>query len=266
VRQPPARTPGPIAMRVERLCIGNRVRDVTFTLRHGEVLGIAGLVGSGRTELLRAIFGADRADSGAVIVGKAGEARRFRQPREAIRAGLGMVPEDRKTEGLLLALSVRANLTLSRLMSLTRTAGWIDRQRERELADATGRRVQLRCHSLEQSVQQLSGGNQQKVLIGRWLLRDPEVLLLDEPTRGIDVAAKFAVCHLIDDLAERGKGVVIVSSEIEELMLLCDRIAVLSAGTLVRVFDRGEWTRENLLSAAFAGYTGASTPAEEANR
>jgi ribose transport system ATP-binding protein len=115
---------------------------------------------------------------------------------------------------------------------------------------------------MEQTVWELSGGNQQKVMIGRWLLREPEIMLFDEPTRGIDVAAKFAIYHLIDDLADRGKGIVVVSSEVEELMLLCDRIAVLSAGRLVKVFDRGDWSQERLLAAALEAYAG-SQPATE---
>ena len=227
---------GPVVLRVNRLCRGDRVRDVSFELHKGEVLGISGLVGSGRTELLRAIYGADHADSGSVVVENRGQPRRFRHPRQAVRAGIGMVPEDRKTEGLLLSLPVRVNLTLARLARLVRPRGWIDRDREDAAAEKVGVQVQLRCRSYEQPVGQLSGGNQQKVLMGRWLLRGPEVLLLDEPTRGIDVAAKFAVYHLIDDLARQGKGIVVVSSEVEELMLLCDRIAVLSAGRLVRLF------------------------------
>ena len=158
------------------------------------------------------------------------------------------------------------NLTLSRLGRLVRFRGWIDPGREDAAAGAVGGRVQLRCRSYEQPVGQLSGGNQQKVLMGRWLFREPDVLLLDEPTRGIDVAAKFAVYHLIDDLALKGKGLVVVSSEVEELMLLCDRIAVMSAGRLVRVFGRGEWTEERLLSAAFEGYAGARALAGETVR
>jgi len=168
-----------------------------------------------------------------------------------------MVPEDRKTEGLMLTLPVRTNLTLPRLGRLATGPGWIDRSREELLARSTGERVQLRCNSLEQATGQLSGGNQQKVLIGRWLIREPEVLLLDEPTRGVDVGAKFAIYHLIDDLAGQGKGLIVVSSELDELMLLCDRIAVISAGRLVGVFARGEWTRESLLAASFEGYAGS---------
>ena len=172
-----------------------------------------------------------------------------------------MIPEDRKTEGLLLPRSIRTNLTLGRLWPFRSPLGLLNGRREQAEAVAIGRRVHLKCDSIDQPVDQLSGGNQQKVVVGRWLLRDPEVVLFDEPTRGIDVAAKFAIYGLIDELAERGKGVVIVSSEVEELMLVCDRIAVISAGRLVETFQRGEWTEENLLAAAFRGY---ANPMEEA--
>jgi ribose transport system ATP-binding protein len=168
-----------------------------------------------------------------------------------------MVPEDRKSEGLMLSLPVRTNLSLASLSRFRGRFGWMNRRSEREASEAASRQVQVRCQSMEQPVGQLSGGNQQKVLVGRWLLRQPEVILLDEPTRGIDVAAKFTIYRLIDDLASEGKGVVIVSSEVEELMLLCDRIAVISAGRLVESFDRGDWSRESLLAAAFRGYMGS---------
>ncbi|AMV39738.1 sugar ABC transporter ATP-binding protein [Planctomyces sp. SH-PL62] len=249
-----ARTPGEVVLRVRNLSRGDRVRDVSFDLHAGEVLGVSGLVGSGRTELLRAIFGADPADSGDVSVAGAAPAR-FREPRQAVAAGLGLVPEDRKAEGLLLPRSIRMNLTLGRTKPYRGPLGFLRARRERADAVATGRRVQLACHSLEQPVEQLSGGNQQKVVVGRWLLREPRVMLFDEPTRGIDVAAKFAVYHLIDEAAARGAGVVVVSSEVEELLLICDRIAVISAGRLVATFARGEWSEEKLLAAAFQGYT-----------
>jgi ribose transport system ATP-binding protein len=247
---------GSVALRVERLSRGDRVRGASFELRRGEVLGIHGLVGSGRSELLRAILGADRPDSGAVFLAGSNRPRQFKSPRQAVDAGIGMVPEDRKTQGLMLSLPVRTNLTLASLFRYRGRLGWIDARKECAAGAVAGRQVELRCHTLEQPIGQLSGGNQQKVLLGRWLLREPEVMLLDEPTRGIDVAAKFTIYRLIDDLARRGKGIVVVSSEVEELMLLCDRIAVVSAGRIVETFKRGEWSREGLLAAAFRGYLG----------
>lgn len=248
-----ARTPGEVVLSVRNLSRGDRVRDVSFEVRAGEIVGVSGLVGSGRTELLRAIFGADPAESGDVSV--AGSTpQRFRSPREAVRAGLGMVPEDRKAEGLLLARSIRLNATLGRLGPFTGPLGFLRPRKERAEVLAMAERVQLAYASTEQPAGQLSGGNQQKVLVGRWLLRGPRVMLFDEPTRGVDVAAKFALYGLIDEIAAKGAGVVVVSSEVEELMLICDRIAVVSAGRLVETFARGEWTEEKLLAAAFRGY------------
>jgi ribose transport system ATP-binding protein len=261
--RPHHRSAGPIAMRVDRISRGSRVREVSLELHRGEVLGISGLVGSGRTELLRAIYGADRADSGAVFLGGAPRPWRSRSPKEAVARGIGMVPEDRKSEGLMLSLSVRTNFTLPRIAGLARGPAWIDRARERALAQSLAEQVQLRCHSLDQPAQELSGGNQQKVLIGRSLTRDPEILLLDEPTRGVDVGAKFAIYHLIDNLAAQGKGLIVVSSELDELMLICDRIGVMSAGRLVKIFRRGEWSREKLLTVSFEGYSGSRPPGGE---
>nr|WP_303652565.1 sugar ABC transporter ATP-binding protein [Paludisphaera mucosa] len=249
-----ARTPGAVVLKVRNLSRGDRVRDVSFEVRGGEVLGVSGLVGSGRTELLRAVFGADAADSGDVAVAGSPPTR-FRSPREAVKAGVGMVPEDRKTEGLLLPRSIRMNMTLGRMAPYRDSLGFLRPRRERGDAVEMARRVQIAYDSPEQPVEQLSGGNQQKVVVGRWLLREPRVMLFDEPTRGIDVAAKFAIYRLIDETAARGAGVVVVSSEVEELMLICDRIAVISAGRLVATFARGGWSEEKLLAAAFQGYT-----------
>lgn len=257
-----ARAPGEVVLSVRGLSRGDRVRDVSLDVRAGEVVGVSGLVGSGRTELLRAIFGADVAESGGISVAGS-PPRRFRSPREAVRAGLGMVPEDRKADGLLLPRSIRLNATLGRLGPFTGPLGFLRTRKERAEVAAMGERVQLAYASTEQPAGQLSGGNQQKVLVGRWLMRGPRVMLFDEPTRGVDVAAKFAVYRLIDEIAANGAGVVVVSSEVEELMLICDRIAVISDGRLVETFARGEWTEERLLAAAFRGYAGAATKATE---
>ena len=254
----PERQPGEVALCVEGLCRGDAVRDVSFEVREGEILGVAGLVGSGRTELLRALYGADRADAGRVSVG--GRPVTIRSPRDAVRAGIGMVPEDRKQHGLLLARPVRVNTTLARLAAVTGPAGWIDRGREHDVAERLARQVTVQHATVEQPVAELSGGNQQKVVLSRWLLRDPAVLLLDEPTRGIDVAAKAAVHRLLDGLAERGKALVVVSSELRELMAVCDRIVVMSAGALVATFERGAWTEDQLMAAALRGYVDREHP------
>lgn len=260
------RDPGRPALRVQGLRRGQAVRGIDLHVRRGEIYGLAGLVGSGRTELLRAIFGADRADAGSVTVGDA-PPRRFRHPGEAVTAGLAMIPEDRKQQGLLLAQSIKHNTSLGVLHRLAGPLGWIDRDRETAVAERIRRDLDLQCRDLDQAALELSGGNQQKVLIGRWLVRDAEVFLFDEPTRGIDVTARARVHQLLHDLAEAGKAVLMVSSELEELMDLCDRIGVLSNGRLTAEFERGAWSQRALLAAAFAGYQPPEeTPASTRSR
>jgi ribose transport system ATP-binding protein len=250
---------GAIALRVAGLTRGERPHDVSFEVRHGEILGLAGLVGSGRSETLRAIVGADRTTTGAVRRGD-GPPLRIRCPRDAIRAGIGFIPEDRKVDGLCLSQSIRLNLTLAMLPAFARR-GWIDRRRETAAADAIRDRFAIGSRSLEQPADELSGGNQQKILIGRWLLRDADVLLVDEPTRGIDVGAKRAVHAALREQAWRGRALVVVSSELSELMALCDRIAVLSNGRLVATFDRSAFDEAAITAAAFSGYAGRLAPA-----
>src|SRR5919112_5286887 len=171
----------------------------------------------------------------------------------AVRAGIGLIPEDRKAHGLLLARPIRLNATLGRLETVARR-GWIDATAEQRLAVELCDRLDVRRASVEQPVAELSGGNQQKVVIARWLARECDVLLFDEPTRGIDVAAKETVYRLLEELASQGKAIVVASSEVEELLVLCDRIAVMSAGRLAAVFERGEWTQERIMAAAFSGH------------
>lgn len=249
-----SRAVGKVALRVDGLCRGEAVRDVSFEVRRGEVLGLAGLVGSGRTETLRALFGADAPDAGRVTVGATERPRGFRHPREAVRAGLGLVPEDRKQLGLLMPQSIRVNATIATLGAVSDPRGWIRPDREHRAATELCDTLAVQKVSVEQPVVELSGGNQQKVLMARWLLRDSDVMLFDEPTRGIDVAAKQAMYRLLADWAARGKALVVVSSELSELMAICDRIAVLSAGRLVNTFVRGEWTETAIMNAAFSGY------------
>jgi ribose transport system ATP-binding protein len=245
---------GPVALRVAGLARGSVLKDISFEVRAGEILGLAGLVGAGRTELLRAIVGADRPDSGALALGDPPVPLRVTRPAQAARAGVGLVPEDRKRGGLLLPLAVRVNGSLGRLGALGRgPLRLVDRRAERAEVESAAGRTQLRCRSIEQPVVELSGGNQQKVLLGRWLLRSPRVLLLDEPTRGVDLEAREAIHRLLVELADAGTAIVLVSSEFEELLALCDRVGVLSAGRLVTTVERGEpeWTTEALLHAAF---------------
>ena len=244
------RARGDVALRVEGLCRGEKVRDVSFEVRRGEILGFAGLVGAGRTETMRAVYGADRPEAGAVYLGANAKPLAIRHPHDAVRAGIGMVPEDRKQHGLLLAQPVRLNATLARLSKVTGPKGWIDLERECRIASELSRAMQVQSASVEQPVAELSGGNQQKVVLARWLLRDCDVLLFDEPTRGIDVGAKQAVYRLLGRLAREGKALVVVSSELRELMAICDRIAVTSAGKITAVFERGAWTEDAIMNAA----------------
>jgi ribose transport system ATP-binding protein len=247
----PRSVPGEIALRVEGLT-GPRYRDVGFEVRRGEILGLAGLMGAGRTEVLRGVFGADRATSGRVFVGPGTTAARIASPADAVRLGLAFLTEDRKTQGLLLPSSVRTNVTLG---SLSRAAGRLGNIRpgvEDGLARPVVESLGVRVRSLDQPAAELSGGNQQKVLLGRALLQDPAVLLIDEPTRGVDVGARAEVHRLLLEWADRGKAIVVASSEMDELFALADRILVLARGRVAASFRRGEWSSERVMAAAVA--------------
>jgi ribose transport system ATP-binding protein len=248
---------GPVALEVRGLRRAPAVRDVSLTLHRGEILGLAGLMGSGRTETVRAIFGADRPDAGEIRLHGAAAPARIRSPRDAVRQGLALLTENRKEQGLLLPLAVRANITLPALRRFASPAGWLRRGAE---TDAAGRWIgalSIRCRDAEQHVADLSGGNQQKVVIARWLLRDCDVLIFDEPTRGIDVGARFEIYKLLDDLAAQGKAVLVVSSDLPELLALCDRIAVMSAGRIAATFARDAWSEDQIMAAALSGYLAA---------
>jgi ribose transport system ATP-binding protein len=242
-------------LRIEGLGRGDVVRDVSFDVREGEILGVSGLIGAGRTKLMRLIYGADAADRGAISVGRPPRRAHIRSPADAARHGIALISEDRKGEGLLLPHSIAANVSLG---NIARVARWgvIDAQREQALALRQMQALRVRAAGPAQPVCELSGGNQQKVVIGRWLARDADVLLFDEPTRGIDVGAKFDIYALMGVLSREGRALVVVSSDLRELMLICDRIAVMSAGCLTGIFERGEWSQDALLAAAFAGHLG----------
>ncbi|WP_433695227.1 sugar ABC transporter ATP-binding protein [Paraburkholderia phenoliruptrix] len=244
-------------LKVERLSRGKAVRDVSFEVRAGEIFGVSGLIGAGRTELMRLIYGADQKDSGTVALAATPGAPpapvRIDSPADAVRAGIALITEDRKGEGLLLPQPIAANVSLGNIGSVARH-GIVDARRENALAKEQIDAMRIRSSGPGQIVGELSGGNQQKVVIGRWLARDCQVLLFDEPTRGIDVGAKFDIYGLMGALAREGRALVVVSSDLRELMLICDRIGVMSAGSLTGVFERDTWTQDALLAAAFAGY------------
>jgi len=253
------RTRGPVALSVRNLGAGDRVRDISFDAHRGEILGLSGLMGSGRTETVRAIFGADPLKSGKVFLHGSSQPARIRSPRDAVHLGIALLTEDRKGQGLFLSLAVRENLTINSLPSFAGLGGWISRVRESESVRGWIQKLQVRCGSQEQGIAQLSGGNQQKVIVARWLLRDCDILIFDEPTRGVDVGARFEIYQLLADLAAQGKAIIVVSSDLPELMMICDRIAVLSNGRLAADFPRGEWSQDKIMTAALSGYLTPST-------
>ncbi|MGE5191507.1 MAG: sugar ABC transporter ATP-binding protein [Deltaproteobacteria bacterium] len=238
--------PGGPLLSLQRLSGLRLPREVSLELRRGEILGIAGLVGAGRTELLRCLFGLDPVASGAVRV--AGTIRR-NSPAEMIAAGVGLVSEDRKREGLAQSQSIADNLTASRLAAYGR-GGFLNLRRRRQAVRGWMQRLQIKAASPEQSLVELSGGNQQKVAIARILHQDADVLLLDEPTRGIDVGTKAEIYRMIGEAAAAGKAIVFVSSYFTELLAICDRVAVMARGRLREVRPAGEWSEQNLLHAA----------------
>ena len=243
---PRERGRGEVVLEVEDLTT-SRLRNVSFTLHRGEVLGVAGLVGAGRSELGAALFGLDRIRGGGIHLD--GVALAPRSPREAMRRGIGLVPEDRRTEGLMMSMSVRENASLATLGRIARL-GFLRGARESAEFQTVSQQLALHCPSPAACVSHLSGGNQQKVLLARWLLLHPEVLFLDDPTRGIDVAAKQDIYRLIEALAAAGKAVILVSSELPELLRCCHRILVLREGRVTAIYDAEEATQEKIMASA----------------
>lgn len=225
-----------------------RLKNISFTLKRGEILGFAGLMGAGRTELLECLFGAsaDR-PQGRILL--EGQEVRFETPAAAKRAGMALVTEDRKRLGLFGRMNVGHNITMCSLTEAT-SAGLLSRPRERRMAEGSVAQLGVKTAGVRAAISSLSGGNQQKAIIGRWLLTRPKVLLLDDPTRGVDVGAKAELYHLIDRLCREGLGVIVTSSELPELLTLCDRILVLCEGRLTGEFSREEATEERIMHAA----------------
>ncbi|RMG39284.1 MAG: sugar ABC transporter ATP-binding protein [Planctomycetota bacterium] len=240
--------PGPVRFVVRNLSRGDAVRDVSFEVRRGEVLGVTGLVGAGRTEAARLIFGADRRDGGVVELD--GRRLTIRRPRDAIRAGIGLLPEDRKAQGLVLKLSVRENFALANLDRFA-VFGWIRSQQERRELSEYVRKLRIKVPDTEQPVRNLSGGNQQKVVLAKWLVRHCEVLIFDEPTRGVDVGAKFEIYQLINEAAASGKCVIMISSELPEVLGMADRIVVMHGGRVTgEIADARRATQEDVMRLA----------------
>lgn len=221
-------------------------KNVSLTIRSGEIVGIAGLVGSGRSELAQVIFGIAPAESGEILID--GKPVQIKNPGQAMKLGIAYVPEDRGTQGLIREMTIRENVSLAVLRSLNRGA-FINRGEERQLARHSLQQLNIRAYSIEQVVNKLSGGNQQKVVVGKWLASKPRVLIMDEPTRGIDVGAKAEIHRMMSELAQQGMGIIMISSELPEIMGMSDRIIVMRDGRLVAEFSRAEATQENVGAA-----------------
>jgi len=223
------------------------LRDISFTLHHGEILGFAGLVGAGRSETARAIFGADKIDAGEILL--EGKPVQFRSPKEAVAAGIGMVPEERKRQGLFMNMSVRYNIAAAQLPRLS-PGGVIPRGSDAALAEDFVQRLSIKLSSVDAPVKSLSGGNQQKTVLARWLATHPKVLILDEPTHGVDVGAKAEIYQLMRDLAAGGMGIILISSELPEILNMCDRIAVMHEGRITGLLDGAGATEDQVMAYA----------------
>jgi ABC-type sugar transport system ATPase subunit len=242
------RTPGEELLRVRNLTVPPLLRGISLTLHAGEIVGLAGLMGAGRTELCRALFGIDRVASGSVEAG--GSALKLRSPRDAVAAGIALIPEDRQRTGLATLLSVKQNTTLASLGHVSRF-GVLSERAEIAATQRVINRLRIKTNSPDQQARRLSGGNQQKVVIGKWLERGAKVFLFDEPTRGIDIGAKSEVFQVMDELAAQGRAILMVSSELPELLQVADRILVMRQGEIAGELPRGSTQEEIMRLAAF---------------
>ncbi|CAL8479144.1 sugar ABC transporter ATP-binding protein [Caballeronia novacaledonica] len=250
---------GPVALSAQGLAAGTKVTDVSLDVHAGEAVGLAGLLGSGRTETMRLLFGADRPAKGALAVG--GENAAFKSPKDAIARGIAYLTEDRKAEGIVPELSVRDNLTLVCLPALTKR-GVVDIAKQREIVDGFVESLGIKLRSPDQPIRELSGGNQQKVLLARWLATHPRLLLLDEPTRGIDVGAKADVAKIVRELRDAGLAVLLSASELEELTAVADRAVVIRDGETVAQLDGAQMNEASIMDAIAYGAGAESTLAE----
>ncbi|WP_245413385.1 sugar ABC transporter ATP-binding protein [Mangrovicella endophytica] len=249
--QPHADAPGERLLEVEAAGDGSDLAGIDLDLRSGEVVGLFGLVGAGRTELLELIFGARRLRTGRIEIG--GRPARFASPADAVRRGLALVPEGRKVQGILPQHDIARNVAIANLGAFGRF-GFVSSRRERAAADRYRQALGIRMTGPRQAITALSGGNQQKVLIGRALATGPRLLLLDEPTHGVDIGAKSDIYEIIRAEARSGRGILVASSETEEILTLCDRVAVMSKGRLVDMLDRGSMSEARMVELAFTGH------------
>ena len=244
----PAHPSTDVVLEVRNLKRGRLIRDVSFKLRRGEILGIAGLVGAGRTEVARAVFGADQLDSGEIFVN--GTKVRMNSPTDAVEHGIGYLSEDRKRYGLALGLNLETNLVLAALRRFIGPLGWVRSSMTKAAADLQVKNLGIKTPSLKQTVRNLSGGTQQKVVVGKWLTAETEVLIFDEPTRGIDVGAKSEIYRLLNDLAHGGKAIIMISSELPEILRMSHRIIVMCEGRVTGELTADEATQEKIMTFA----------------
>mgnify|MGYP002398631566 FL=1 len=238
-------------LEVKRLSSGTKVKDVSFKIFPGEILGVAGLMGSGRSEMARSIFGIDPQDSGEILVN--GKKRSIKSADDAIKAGIALIPEDRRIQGLVLEHSVKENLILPILSKLKK--GWfIDEKKANEIAISFVKKLNIKTDDIFKTANLLSGGNQQKIVLAKWLANDPTVLILDEPTIGVDIVAKTEIIDVIRHLADSGKAILVISSELSELLAVSDRVIVMHEGTIVKELNRKEIHSEEELQHAIQGY------------
>lgn len=245
-----------VLLKVKGLNRAGVFSDIDFSLRRGEILGFAGLMGAGRTEVARAIFGADPVDSGEISY--QGQVLSIHSPRDAIAHGIAYLSEDRKSQGLALKMPVAANMTLANMEAVSNRFGLVDRKRHDAVARHYVDKLNVRTPSIQQPVRLLSGGNQQKIIIGKWLFRQSKVLFFDEPTRGIDVGAKFAIYKIMDELAASGIGVVLISSELPEILGMTDRVAVFHQGRITAILETRRTNQEEIMRFA-SGYQGRAS-------
>ena len=250
--------PGAELLRVENLKPPGAAHAVSFSVGAGEILGLSGLVGAGRTKILRTIFGADKAAEGSIWL--EGQATDIKRPKDAVKHGISLLTENRKEEGLLLDLPCFVNVTLTNLPAVAHS-GLLSGQAEHSVAERFVDELNIKTPSIYQDVRNLSGGNQQKVVLAKWLFRNARVLMVDEPTRGIDVGARYEIYQLLWDLAAEGKAVIVVSSDLPELMGICHRILVVSDGKITGELARSEFDQERILSLAYQEYTRERTAA-----
>ena len=235
-------------LRVESLNAGPKVRDISFSLYEGEILGIAGLMGAGRTEMTRALFGVDEKTSGKIYL--FGEEVKTNTPKDSIELGMALIPEDRRKDGLCTDLSIRENISLPNLDSMKNSLGILSKVLELKISEDTIKSLNVKAEDREMISKNLSGGNQQKVVLGKWLVRNPKVILFDEPTRGIDIGAKVEIYQIMNELKKKGVGVLFISSEMEEVLGMSDRILIFCDGRITGELSREEANQENILKLA----------------